>query len=154
METNQVRRTAPLPRHADGPESSRTNAVGSGLTDGMISGNSADIRKTDIVRSTAGRDRGKLFAVLDTDGEYLLLADGRGRRIESPKRKKRRHAEFVASSEETRLSRKIRGEGRLTNSELRRTLAAYREALCAQEECPPPEAPSAEQRQNTARQEG
>ncbi len=87
------------------------------------------IRQADIVRSTAGHDSGQLFVVLRADGEYLFLADGKGRKLESPKRKKRRHAEFVASQEETRLSRKIRGGEKFTNSELRRTLAACRDHI-------------------------
>lgn len=84
-----------------------------------------EIVKSNIVRSCAGRDKGKLFVVLAVEGEYLLLADGKSRKLESPKRKKRRHVRFV-SDEETRLSLKIRGEGKITNSELRRTLAACR----------------------------
>ena len=36
-----------------------------------------EIAKANIVRSEAGRDKGKLFYVLDVDGEYLLLADYR-----------------------------------------------------------------------------
>ena len=84
-----------------------------------------EIAKSDIVRSDAGRDKGKLFAVLAVEGEYLLLADGKSRKVESPKRKKRRHVLFVAE-DESRLSEKIKGEERITNSELRRTLAAYR----------------------------
>ena len=43
-----------------------------------------DIQRADIVTSTAGRDRGKYFFVLDVEGEYLLLADGKTRRLESP----------------------------------------------------------------------
>jgi len=85
-----------------------------------------DIEKSNIVRSGAGRDKGKLFVVLAVEGEYLLLADGKSRKLEAPKRKKRRHVEFVAADDENRLSRKIRGEEKITNSELRRTLAAYR----------------------------
>ena len=84
-----------------------------------------EIAKSDIVRSDAGRDKGKLFAVLAVEGEYLLLADGKSRKVESPKRKKRRHVLFVAS-DESRLSEKIKSEEKITNSELRRTLAAYR----------------------------
>ena len=84
-----------------------------------------EIAKSHIVRSAAGRDKGKLFVVLSVEGEFLLLADGKSRRVESPKRKKRRHVLFV-SAEETRLSEKIKGEEKITNSELRRTLAAYR----------------------------
>ena len=83
-----------------------------------------EIARSDIVRSTAGRDQGKLFFVLETDGEFLMLADGKTRRIECPKRKKRKHTEFV-DRVDCRVSEKIRSEEKVTNSELRRTLAAY-----------------------------
>ena len=33
-----------------------------------------EIAKSNIVRSDAGRDKGKLFVVLDVEGEFLLLA--------------------------------------------------------------------------------
>ena len=85
-----------------------------------------DIAKASIVRSDAGRDKGKLFFVLAVEGEFLLLADGKSRKVETPKRKKRRHVLFV-SSEETRVSAKIKGEEKITNSELRRALAIFRE---------------------------
>ena len=84
-----------------------------------------EIAKSDIVRSDAGRDKGKLFVVLAAEGEYLLLADGKSRKVESPKRKKRRHVLFVAA-DETRLSEKIKSDEKITNSEIRRTLAGYR----------------------------
>ena len=84
-----------------------------------------EIAKSDIVRSDAGRDKGKLFVVLAVEGEYILLAAGKGRKVESPKRKKRRHVLFVAA-DETRLSEKIKSDEKITNSELRRTLAGYR----------------------------
>ena len=87
-----------------------------------------EIAKSNIVRSDAGRDKGKLFVVLAVEGEYLLLADGKGRKVESPKRKKRRHVLFVAA-DENRLSDKMKSEEKITNSELRRTLAGYRDAV-------------------------
>ena len=87
-----------------------------------------EIAKADIVRSDAGRDRGKLFVVLAVEGEYLLLADGKSRKVESPKRKKRRHVLYVAS-EDNRLSEKIKSEEKITNSELRRTLAVFSREL-------------------------
>ena len=83
-----------------------------------------EITRSDIVRSTAGRDRGKLFFVLDTQGEFLMLADGKTRRLENPKRKKLKHAQFVERSS-CRVAEKIRSEEKVTNSELRRTLAEY-----------------------------
>ena len=87
-----------------------------------------EIAKSDIVRSDAGRDRGKLFVVLAVEGEYLLLADGKSRKVENPKRKKRRHVLFV-SAEETRLADKLKRGEKITNSELRRTLAIFREEV-------------------------
>ena len=87
-----------------------------------------EIAQSNIIRSDAGRDKGKLFVVLAVEGEYLLLAAGKSRKVESPKRKKRRHVLFVAA-EETRVSEKIKNNEKVTNSELRRTLAAYREEV-------------------------
>ena len=83
-----------------------------------------DIARSDIVKSTAGRDKGKFFFVLDVEGEFLLLADGKGRRLESPKRKKRKHTVFAARYD-CRTADKIRSGEKVTNSELRRTLAQF-----------------------------
>jgi len=45
-----------------------------------------------VVRSTAGRDKGRLFLVVGVfDGEHLLIADGDLRKLEKPKKKKLRH---------------------------------------------------------------
>ena len=74
-----------------------------------------EIAKSNIVRSDAGRDKGKLFVVLAVEGEFLLLADGKSRKVENPKRKKRRHVLFV-SAEKTRLSEKITAFTRLFSS--------------------------------------
>ena len=92
-----------------------------------------EIAKSNIVRSDAGRDKGKLFVVLAVEGEYLLLADGKSRKVESPKRKKRRHVLFVAA-DENRLSEKIKSGEKITNSELRRTLAGYRTEVQPEQE--------------------
>lgn len=50
-----------------------------------------------VVVATAGRDKGTPLVVVGTEGtEYLLLADGRRRKAQSPKRKKRRHIRATA----------------------------------------------------------
>ena len=85
-----------------------------------------DIARSDIVKSVAGRDKGKYFFVLDVENEYLLLADGKTRKLENPKRKKCKHTEFVTHFD-CRVAEKIRGEEKVTNSELRKTLAAFGE---------------------------
>ena len=84
-----------------------------------------EIAASNIVRSVAGRDQGKLFIVLAVEGEYLLLADGKGRKAESPKRKKRKHVLFVAEND-SRLADKIKRSEKITNSELRRLATIQR----------------------------
>ena len=82
-----------------------------------------DIVKANIVTSTAGRDKGEVFFVLATEGDFLLLADGKRRRVESPKRKRRKHVELVEEGSGPAAD-KIRSSEKITNSELRKALAA------------------------------
>lgn len=48
-------------------------------------------RLSDIVLSLTGRDRGQLMLVVAEEGDFLLLANGRARRAENPKRKREKH---------------------------------------------------------------
>ncbi len=87
-----------------------------------------EIAKSDIVRSDAGRDKGKLFAVLAVEGEYLLLADGKSRKVESPKRKKRGHVDIVCRGNFGHpVLRKLKDGTPVSDRELRRVLAAFRD---------------------------
>ncbi len=83
-----------------------------------------DISKSDIVISLAGRDEGKLFYVIDTEENFVLIADGKGRKLENPKRKKLKHVRRVSRTE-TRVAVKIQNGDKVLNSELRRDLAAF-----------------------------
>lgn len=51
------------------------------------------VKVTDIVRSLAGHDSGKLFVVVGACGQYAFLADGKRRRLQNPKKKKLMHLE-------------------------------------------------------------
>ena len=82
-----------------------------------------DIVKANIVTSTAGRDKGEAFFVLATEGDFLLLADGKQRRLENPKRKRRKHVELVEEGSGP-VADKIRSSEKITNSELRKAIAA------------------------------
>ena len=83
-----------------------------------------EVRKGDIVQSQNGRDRGKALFVLAVEGEYLILIDGKSRRVEHPKRKKSRHCTFLAR-EASRVSEKLRQGEKVGNSEVRKALAAF-----------------------------
>ena len=83
-----------------------------------------EIDKSSLVVSKAGRDKGQLFYVIDTDEQYVYLADGKSRRLEKPKRKKRKHVEQVPRTE-SRIAEKIRNGEKVLNSELRKELAGF-----------------------------
>ena len=76
-----------------------------------------------LALSTAGHDRGRLYLVLGEDGDRLLLADGKLRKLSSPKRKNRRHVMFLPG-----LSEAVSGKlpQPLTDAALRRFLAEAR----------------------------
>lgn len=80
-----------------------------------------DITGGSIVLSTAGRDADRLFAVVGIiDEDYVLISDGRVRRLETPKKKKLKHLKFISQSEE--IAQKI-SDGKLTNNILKKELS-------------------------------
>ena len=79
---------------------------------------------SDVVVSIAGRDQGKLFYVIGTDPVYLMLANGKDRTLDKPKRKKRKHVQKVLRAE-TRVAAKLASGDKVLNSELRKDLAYF-----------------------------
>ena len=49
------------------------------------------MEKGRVVLSIAGRDAGRLFLILSVEGDFALIADGKVRRLEAPKRKRLKH---------------------------------------------------------------
>lgn len=84
--------------------------------------------RAQIVRSLAGHDKGQLFCVLDTDGEFLLLADGKHRRVDAPKRKRAKHAAPAGTFEHPAID-KVRAGSPVRDRELRSALAAFRSQM-------------------------
>ena len=66
-----------------------------------------------VVISSAGHDKGRFMLVVGADGDRILVADGKERKLEKPKKKNIRH---VRATERT-----IEPEG-LTDKKLRKTL--------------------------------
>ena len=71
-----------------------------------------------VVLATAGKEKGRAMAVVGSDNRFVLLADGRKRPIERPKRKNPRHIK----SADFRLDISTLS----SNRELRRALADSR----------------------------
>jgi len=75
-----------------------------------------------IVSSKAGRDKDKVFAVIDIiDDKYVLIADGDMRRIERPKKKKVKHLQKYNTINEE-LRKKLESGEKIENIELQKDL--------------------------------
>ena len=68
-----------------------------------------------VVISSAGHDKGRFMLVVGADGDRILVADGKERKLEHPKRKNIRHVRAT--------DRTIEPEG-ITDKKLRKTLNA------------------------------
>lgn len=82
-----------------------------------------DFTKGMIVISRAGRDKGYLLAVTEISEEYILVADGKERPLERPKKKNPKHLA---------KTNKIISLENVTNRGLRKIL---REQLQSKQEC-------------------
>ena len=71
-----------------------------------------------LVQSLAGHDKGELLVILDVQGEFLLLADGKYRTVEKPKRKKIKHVQYM-NYRCSRLIEEKEKSGRVTNEMLK-----------------------------------
>ena len=49
------------------------------------------LTRGNVVRSVAGHDKGDLFLILREEGDFVWLADGKRRKFETPKKKRRKH---------------------------------------------------------------
>lgn len=78
-----------------------------------------------VIRSLAGHDKGQVFCVIAVEEPYLLLCDGKRRRLAAPKRKKRMHTEAAGAFDHPALQ-KLRRQEPVTDNEIRRALAAFR----------------------------
>ena len=90
-----------------------------------------EIDRSSLIVSKAGRDKGQLFFVIDADEQYVYLADGKSRKLEKPKRKKRRHVRKLPLYP-SRVAEKLRNGDKVLNSELRRELAVFGQTFNSQ----------------------
>ena len=83
-----------------------------------------EIELAHVVVSLNGRDKGKRFLVVGIEEGFSLLADGKGRKLEKPKRKKNKHVKLERILE-GQVAEKLLSGQKVTNNELRRAMAEY-----------------------------
>ena len=79
-----------------------------------------------IVFSNAGRDKGKYLVVINCDENYVWVADGKERKLETPKRKNIKHISLTADS--------LNPDQLKSNKSLKKAIAAYKDTVKSKEE--------------------
>lgn len=75
-----------------------------------------------LAQSLAGHDKGEYFIILSEAGDFVMLADGRLRTAEKPKRKKKKHIQIKKQPLITEFPVK--------NEEIRKALKDYMKNHC------------------------
>ena len=84
-----------------------------------------DVFAGDIVYSKAGRDKDKAFVVLSvSDSQYVMLADGRKRLVDQPKKKKIKHL-LKSGHSSAYIANKLAEGMKVTNPDLKKVLAEF-----------------------------
>lgn len=76
------------------------------------------LQKGSVVRADAGRDQGGIFVVVSADKGYCCIADGKSRKLASPKRKNIKHISLTGGMIEL---------NDITDKKLRKMLAEFRQ---------------------------
>ncbi len=80
-----------------------------------------------VVRSTAGHDKDDIFCVVGVQENFLLLADGKTRKVGKPKRKKKIHVDIICrTAESDTIIQTLRRKEPVTDPAMRRWLAAFK----------------------------
>lgn len=79
-----------------------------------------------IVFSNAGRDKGKYLVVINCDENYVWVADGKERKLETPKRKNIKHISLTADS--------LNPDQFKSNKSLKKAIAVYKDTVKSKEE--------------------
>ena len=79
-----------------------------------------------VVYSKSGHDKGDVQMIVAVEGEYLFLADGRRRKLEKPKRKKKMHVQPTFYVEND-VAAKLQTGAYLLDADIKKALKKYRE---------------------------
>jgi hypothetical protein len=77
-----------------------------------------------IVTSKAGHDRGSTYMVVATDQDYVYVADGRLKRVGSPKRKKSIHLQYTGYRD-AMLGDRLEAGDVVRDEEIKRSIKMY-----------------------------
>lgn len=72
--------------------------------------------------SKAGHDKGKMYLIVREDETTVDLVDGKARKLENPKKKKKKHVQVVKKDSDTVLAHKLLMEETIYNEEIKHAI--------------------------------
>lgn len=81
-----------------------------------------------FVTSKAGHDKGRLYVTVAEEKELVYLADGRLKKPERPKKKRRKHVQPVNATVEEKLKSKLEAGACVQPEEIRAAIRQYEES--------------------------
>ena len=83
----------------------------------------------DLVISTAGRDKGIAFLIVNQENEFVFLVNGKERKTTNPKKKKIKHIDSVLVAGGKELEIKIQKGEPVGNEKLHRLIKAQTQKI-------------------------
>ncbi|MPW25004.1 RNA-binding protein [Alkalibaculum sp. M08DMB] len=88
-----------------------------------------DLKLGQVVRSTAGRDKGILFLIIQkVDDDFFKVCDGDLRRVDNAKLKNKKHLAKI-NHVISELKERLEKSQRVSDAEIRRYLEGYRNKI-------------------------
>ncbi len=79
-----------------------------------------------FVTSRAGHDKGTVYVVTAEEKDFVYLCDGRLKKLESPKKKRRIHVQPINRTVERELLGRLLGGGIVRDEEIRYAIKQYK----------------------------
>ena len=71
--------------------------------------------------SRAGHDRNEIYVIINSDEEYVYLADGKSKTVDKPKKKKKKHVQIIMHIDQD-IEKKLSQDKLLINEDIKRAI--------------------------------
>ena len=75
--------------------------------------------------SKAGHDSGTCYIIVGEEGDFVYLCDGRKRKLEGPKKKRKKHIQITGRTVPEELLQRLKTGKRVRNEEVKYAIKQY-----------------------------
>lgn len=85
-----------------------------------------EFRIGSFAASKAGHDQGRCYVIVGEEGDFVYLCDGRIKKLEAPKRKRKKHVQIINRAVNDGLCEKLAGaSSKATDTEIKYEMKQY-----------------------------